>query len=128
MFLFARILPLVRISVKLDHIWGVRTKKPPKKGCFTDDESVLKTLKIYNLTITNAILIKLTTIMHLHETVNKKRLRARNSVFWLNFKEFLDYLKKKSQMLCITSHCFNGKIFVQIGLDVGGHSMKNHQK
>ena len=28
-FLFARVLPLVRISVILDHIGGVRTQKPP---------------------------------------------------------------------------------------------------
>ena len=29
--------------------------------------------------------MKLTTIMYLHESVNKKALRARNSFFWLNF-------------------------------------------
>ena len=34
-----------------------------------DAESVRETLKIYSLTITNAILMKLTTIMYLHETV-----------------------------------------------------------
>ena len=28
--------------------------------------------------------MKLTTIMYLHESVNRKPLRARNSVFWLN--------------------------------------------
>ena len=35
---------------------------------FIDAESVRKTLKIHNLTTTNAILIKLTTIMYLHKT------------------------------------------------------------
>ena len=33
-----------------------------------DNESVLKNLNFYNLTITNAILMKLTTTMYLHET------------------------------------------------------------
>ena len=69
MFLFARVLPLVSFSAKLDNIWG-------SKG---------NILKIYNLTITNAILIKLTTIMYLHESVNEKPLRAINSVFYRNF-------------------------------------------
>ena len=50
-----------------------------------DTESVSKTFKIYSVTITNAILMKLTTIMHLHESVNQKPLEARNLVFWLNF-------------------------------------------
>ena len=31
-FLFARVLPLVRISATLDHIGGVRAQKPPKKA------------------------------------------------------------------------------------------------
>ena len=47
-------------------------------------ESVRKTLEIFNLTTTNAILMKLTTIMYLHESVNRKALRIRNSFFWLN--------------------------------------------
>ena len=46
-------------------------------------ESVRKTLEIFNLTTTNAILMKLTTIMYLHESVNRKALRARNSFFGL---------------------------------------------
>ena len=44
---------------------GIRAQKPPKKGCFMDAELELKTLKTYNLTNTNAILMKLTTIMYL---------------------------------------------------------------
>ena len=38
MFLFARVLPLmkVKISVKLDHIWGSKGPKTPKKGYFMD--------------------------------------------------------------------------------------------
>ena len=83
-FLFPRVLPLVRISVILDHTGGVRTQKLPKKGSFVDVESVRKILEIFNLTITNAILMKFTTIMYLHESVNRKALRARNSFFWLN--------------------------------------------
>ena len=38
-----------------------------------------KLSKKVNLTITNAILMKLTTVMYLHECVNRKVLRARNS-------------------------------------------------
>ena len=34
-----------------------------------------------NQTITNAILMKLTTIMYVHEKVNQKALEAGNSVF-----------------------------------------------
>ena len=49
-----------------------------------DAESLYKTLEIFNLTNANAILMKLTPIMYLHESVNRKALRARNSFFWLN--------------------------------------------
>ena len=38
---------------------GVKAQKPPKKGYFTNAESVRKTLKTYNLTTTNAILMKI---------------------------------------------------------------------
>ena len=64
---------------------GVRAQKPPKKGHFLDAESVHKTLRIFNLTNTNCRLMKLTMIMFLHERVNRKALRARNSVLCLNF-------------------------------------------
>ena len=56
---------------------GVRAQKPPKKGYFVDAESV----RICD-TDTNAILMKLTTIMYLHESVNRKALRVRNSFFF----------------------------------------------
>ena len=49
-----------------------------------DAETVRKTLEIFNLTTTNAILMKLTTIMYLHESVNRKAIRVKNSFFWLN--------------------------------------------
>ena len=49
-----------------------------------DVESVRKMLEIFNLTTTNAILMKLTTIMYLHESVNRKDFRVRNSFFRLN--------------------------------------------
>ena len=72
-------------SAILDHIGGVRAQKPPKKDYFVDAESVSKTLEIFLLTTTNAILMKVTTIMYLHESVNRRVLRARNSFFfWLN--------------------------------------------
>ena len=47
-------------------------------------ESVGKILEIFNLTTTDAIPMNLTTIMYLHESVNRKPLRARNLFFWLN--------------------------------------------
>ena len=47
-------------------------------------ESVRKTLEIFNLTTTNAILMKLTTIMYLYESVNQKALRARNLFSLMN--------------------------------------------
>ena len=58
-----------------------------------DVESVRKTMKTFNLTTTNAILMKHTTIMYLHESVNLKPLIARNSVFWRNVYKFLGYIK-----------------------------------
>ena len=77
LFLFARLLPLLRIVVILDNIGGVRAQKSPKKGYFVNAESVRKTLET-----TNAMLMKLTTILY-HECVNQKALRARNSLFGL---------------------------------------------
>ena len=66
MFQFARVLTLVRISTRR----RVRAQRTSKKGHFMDAKSVRKTLKTFNLTTTNAILMKLTTIMDLHESVN----------------------------------------------------------
>ena len=53
-----------------------------------DVELVHKTLKTFNLTTANANLMKLTVIVYLHKSVNRKHLRARNSVFWCNVYEF----------------------------------------
>ena len=83
MFLFARVLPLLRISAILDHVGEVRAQKPPKKGYFVDADYVRTTLEIFNLATTNVILMKLTTIMYPHESVNRKALTARNSFFGL---------------------------------------------
>ena len=106
MFLFARALPLVRILVILDpYFGGVRAQKPPKKGHFMDAASVWKTLKILNLTTTNAILMKLITVIYLHENVNRKAFRAREAwqkslmkmghkiVFLLYFQHLLCHFK-----------------------------------
>ena len=49
-FLFARVLPPVRISDLWDHIGAVRAQKPPKNGYFVDAESVRKSLEIFNVT------------------------------------------------------------------------------
>ena len=76
--LFVRVLQLVRISAILAHIGRVRAQKPPKNIYFVDAE-----LEIFNLRTTNGILMKLTTIMYLHESVDRKALRIRNSFFFL---------------------------------------------
>ena len=61
-----------------------------------DAESTRKTLKTFDLTTTNAILMKLTTIIYLYGSVNRKPLKPlRNSVFWCNVYEFLDYIKNR---------------------------------
>ena len=73
----------MRILAILDHIGGVKAQKPPKKSSFVDGELVRKILEMFNLTTANAILTKLTTIMFLHESANRKALRARNSFFVL---------------------------------------------
>ena len=60
---------MVKISAKSDRIWGSKdpktTQKPPKKGYVIDAESIHKALKI-----TNAILVKLTTVVYLHKAFN----------------------------------------------------------
>ena len=54
-----------------------------------DDESIRKTLKTFNLTTTNAILMKLITIVYLDKNAKRKPLRSRYSFFY----QFLDYIK-----------------------------------
>ena len=49
---------------------GERAQKPPKRGHFMDAALPRKHLKIYNLTTTNATVMKLTTIVCLHKTFN----------------------------------------------------------
>lgn len=48
-FLFDRVLLLVRILAILDYIWGIKSSKTSQEGHFVDAESVRKTLKIFNL-------------------------------------------------------------------------------
>ena len=70
-------------------VFGGAIQKRPFHGCLIDTE----TLRTFNLTTTNAILMKLTMIMYLHESVNKKFLRARSLVFWGNVYKFIDFIK-----------------------------------
>ena len=67
LFLSAKVLPLVYILANLDHFLGSKGPKPPKKSHFMDADLVRKTLKTFNLATTNAILMKLTTIVHLYQ-------------------------------------------------------------
>ena len=70
------------LSWELRQYWiifeEVRAQKLLRKGHFVDAESVSKIFKIFNLSIANPILIELTRTMHLHKSVNRKALRARN--------------------------------------------------
>ena len=60
--------------LKFQQTWaifgGEMAQKPPRRGHFMDAASPRKHLKIYNLTATNATLIKLTIIMYLHKIFN----------------------------------------------------------
>ena len=49
---------------------GEKAQKPPKRGHFMDAASPQKHLKIYNLTTTNATLMKITIIMCLYKMFN----------------------------------------------------------
>ena len=63
-------LPLVEIQ-QTQVIFAVeRAQKPPKRDHFMDTALPRKHLKIYNLTTTNATLMKLTIIMYLHMIFN----------------------------------------------------------
>ena len=84
LFFFFRVLLLVRILAILHHFGDSKGPITSHKGHFMVDESLCKTLKTFDLTTTNAILMKLTKIIYLHESVNQKPRRARNSVFWRN--------------------------------------------
>ena len=55
-----------------------------------DAESVRKTLKIYNLTIKNAILIKLTTIMYLYEKIRASLIGRKRRRNWKTSKNELE--------------------------------------
>ena len=82
----------MKTSAKSDNIGGVRTQKPPKKDHFMDAKSVRKTLKIFNLRITNAALMKLTMIIYLvfhgviHEKLPKTDLKWLLLAFWRSVK------------------------------------------
>ena len=71
--------------------WGSKGPRTSQKGLFRGCWIDTQNFGNFNLIITDAILMKLTTIMYLHESVNRKALRVRNSFyfiiiffFWLN--------------------------------------------
>ena len=63
-------MPLVKTSAKLSHVWGREGAETPQKGPFHGCCIATKTLKICNLTTSNATLMKLPIIMYFHETFN----------------------------------------------------------
>ena len=90
----------------------VRAQKPHKKGHLMDAESVRKTLKTFN-SISNAIMMKLTTIMYLHKRLNRKPLRTKNSILGVMSSNFWNKWKTTAYV-CITLRYITGKVFVQI--------------
>ena len=60
-------LTLVKISTRLNNIWESKAQKPPKRNHSMDAESIRKTLKIFNFTNSNAILMKITADMYLNK-------------------------------------------------------------
>ena len=56
--------PLVKILERLNNIWG---SEGPKRGYAMDSEAIQKTLKIFNFTTTDFILMKTTTNMYLYK-------------------------------------------------------------
>ena len=53
--------PLIKILERLNYIWG---NKDPKRGYVMDSEAILKTLKIFNFTTIDVILMKTATNMY----------------------------------------------------------------
>ena len=81
-------IPLVKIPAKLSDMWGwegVETppsskKKKKKMGLFHGSWIGTRTLKICNLTTSNATLTKLPSIMYIHESVNEKPLKMNQKI------------------------------------------------
>ena len=69
---------------------GVMAKKPPRSSLKSNFLLLQKHLKINNLPTTYAILIKLTTIMYLHETFNlAKKLESFLGLICSNFQKYI---------------------------------------
>ena len=90
-----------------------------------DAESVRKTLKIYNLTTANVTLMKPTTIIYLHVSVNPNQKEPEISFFDLISRNFKNMRKAVTYVVhWLTLHhwqnvCTNWA-------DLGECSMKNH--
>ena len=107
-------------------------EKPPKSSQQSYFLLLRQTLKIHNLRTTNAILMKLTKIMYLHETFHLAKnfditprvqvgvvqealtKSQKKSVFGPNFDHFFTLEQKLSHISCITLHCISGKNFKYI--------------
>ena len=89
---------------KLDHIWGSKCPKTSQKEHFMGAESVRKTLKFFDLTTKNSILMKLITIMYPRKTVNQNLLEPKIQFIGLIFQEYLDYIKNCH--VCNALPCF----------------------
>ena len=75
---------MVQILAKSGLIWGRKGSKLPQNGPFHDAAPPRNNLKFYNLGITNAKKMKLTTFISLHETfhlgvkIGRKRALLKN--------------------------------------------------
>ena len=83
LFVSPWILPLVKIWQKSCDIWGnppfPLSPLPPEMAHFMDAASPQKHWKIYNLTTTNAIKMKFTTITYIHDTFSFGNILGRGS-------------------------------------------------
>ena len=124
---------------------GSRTQNTPKKGHFMDAESVWKFLKIYNLTTTDDILMKLATVMYLHKFILLKKKVGRNlkgvrgrkgkasqndpqNEFFGSVWLFLKTTIKSEYMGRIILNCINDQNLKQIWQHLGDAWPKTTQK
>ena len=114
----------------------VVSQKPPKISPKCPFLLVQEMLKIYNLRTANAIKMKLTRIVYLHEAFHLKKdlgvalngsgvvagkplKKCQKMGFWAPFFQFSKLYQKPSYMWYFALHWIAGQNLVQIRLDLG---------
>ena len=113
-----------KTSPKLDYIWGSKEQKTLPEWAPVDTDLVRKTLEIFNLTTTKAIMMKLSSnlylfkIFHLANTWGRIQRASENA----NMKSslayvynFSDEVKKQWHTWCIYLYWITDKNFIKIG-------------